>query len=128
MLVGQHPSHAETAAVAHPLDVELDGLGGVSGAQEVRVQGVHIALRVDGAARRHQRLGGHLAPEDPGVADRVADSDEHVIRTALEVQQLQQGVDRVAGHAQFVSETGGPCVRTPSLLAEAAGDRDVKVG
>jgi hypothetical protein len=92
-----------TAPVAHPLDVELDRRGGITRAQEVGVQGVDVALRVDGAPGRDERLRGHLPAEDPGVADRVGDPDKHVAGTALEVQELEQGVDRVVGHPRIVS-------------------------
>ena len=50
------------------------GWVGVPGAQEVRVQGVHIALRVHGAPGRDEGLGGDLSAEDPGVAHGVARS------------------------------------------------------
>jgi hypothetical protein len=55
---------AERAAVADALDVVDDRDRGVARAQEVRVQGVDHAVRLDGAARRSQGLRGYLPAED----------------------------------------------------------------
>ena len=72
----------------------VDRLGRVAGAHEVAVQRVHLALRVDGAAGRDQRLAGDLAAEHPLRADRRADPPERRLADRVEVQHLQELVDR----------------------------------
>jgi hypothetical protein len=63
VLDGHHPAGGEGPAVADPVDLVEDRDVGVARAQEVRVQRVDPAV-LDGAARRHQGLGRHLAAED----------------------------------------------------------------
>ena len=60
---------------------------------------MHVAVGVDGAARRHQRLGEHLAAEHPcPLAIGGAHPAEEVDLERLEIEQLHEVVE-VGAHA-----------------------------
>ena len=69
VLDGHHPPGRERAAVADAVDLVEDGHVGIAGAQEVGVQRVHAAA-LDGASRRHEGLGRHLARRRPAGGAR----------------------------------------------------------
>ena len=108
-LAGVGAPSAEGAAVAHPLDVELDGRRDVARPQEVPVQRVRQPARLDGAARGEQRLGEHLAAEHPArrQLDRVA-GERVRLRAGAQGQDVEDGTDRVVGRRVGGVEHAGP--------------------
>jgi hypothetical protein len=94
------PPRGERAAVAHPLDLVEDRHRRIAGAQEVGVQRVDVAGRVvDRPCRRHQRLAGHLAPEDALALLLWGDPSEEVHLDGLEIEHPDEVVDRRLRHA-----------------------------
>ena len=96
----------------------VDRLGRVAGADEVAVQRVHEPLRVDGAAGGDQGLAGDLAAEDPLRADRRAHPPEGRLVDLLEVEHLQQLVDRGLADRESPSLTAGSRRRRVDERAE----------
>src|SRR4051794_35234107 len=78
------PAGCERATVPDAVDLVEDGNGGIPGAQEVGVQGVHGAVGVAGATRRHEGLTSHLPAEHPLTGLVGAASPEHVHLDRLE--------------------------------------------
>lgn len=95
VLDGDDPAGGEGAAVADAVDRVDDRRAGVPGAQEVRVQGVREAVLGHGPARRHQRLGGHLAAEDAGDDGGAGLPPEDVPLDPLQVEQIEQGIQGI---------------------------------
>jgi hypothetical protein len=89
----------------------VEQLRRVTGAHEVRVQGVHPTRRIRPSGRPHQRLPGHLAAEDAAAARRRAHPLVPVLVELAQVEQSDQRVDgrlpavRV-GHAQHTIRSG----------------------
>ena len=71
------------------------GTPGMPGPQEVRVQRVHRALAVGGAAGRDQRLARDLPAEDPLQGLLRAAAAEDVDLDLLQVEQIDQALGRV---------------------------------
>ncbi len=67
ILPGDDPAYRETAAVADPLNIIVNGRPGVARPQEIRVHGVRPAA-FDGAGGCHQRLPQHVAAKQIGEA------------------------------------------------------------
>ena len=63
VLDGHDSAGGERAAVADAVDLVEDRHRGIAGAQEVGVQRVHGAARLDRPGRRDEGLAGHLAAE-----------------------------------------------------------------
>ena len=122
VLDGHHPAGGEGAAVADPVDLVEDGHVGVPGAQEVGVQRVHAAP-LDGAPRRHERLGRHLAPEHPLAVLVGAHAAEDVDLDGLDVEQLDEEVQRVAHHHILAGPTAtvSPCRPSTSPKGSCGG-------
>ena len=93
MLLGGGPAHRERAAVADGLDAELDRDGGVAGAHEVAVQGVHETRLLDRTAGGDQRLTGHLPAEHPLRAHLGALADEGGRVDLLQVEDVEKLID-----------------------------------
>ena len=107
----------EGPPVAQPFDAEGDRQVCVAGAQEVPVHGVDRPVRFHRPLRRDDRLGQHLAAEDPPARLLFgrADEDLFVGVGAVgvgKVQQLQQhrrriGVFLNGGHVLSLPVTRG---------------------
>ena len=91
-----HAPGRERPPVADAVDLVQDRRGRVSGAQEVRVQGVD-ATRVHGPAGGDERLRRHLAAEDAlaGLVEVLAAEDVHL--DGLEIEQFDELPERL-GH------------------------------
>ena len=85
-----HAPRGHRAAVAHPLDRQIQGLLGGAGLDEVRVQGVRL-LAGHGRARREQGLGDRLPAEDAVEAAGLADHPEAVAAPRLELERSAAG-------------------------------------
>ena len=67
------------------------------------MQRVDVAVVVDRAGRGHERLAGHLAAEDALAVLVGRHAPEDVDLDRLEVEQLDEVVDGVLGHARKVA-------------------------
>jgi hypothetical protein len=103
VLDGDDPPRGEGAAVAEALDLVQHRDPGVARPEEIAVQRVDVAAVVDRPGRGHEGLPRHLAAEDAlaVLVGRHAPEDVHLDR--LEVEQLDEGVDGVLGHARNVA-------------------------
>ena len=90
VLAGDHPPGAERPAVAGPLDVVDDRHVGVTGTQEVRVQGVDRPPGFHRSARGDQRLAGDLAAEHPLQPGLRLPATEEVVLDLLQVEELEE--------------------------------------
>ena len=80
------------------------------------MQRVHRAVVLDGAGRGHQRLAGHLAPEDALAALVGRHAPEDVDLDDLEVEEVDEVVDvglhrPILPHVRFLAaafNTDGP--------------------
>ena len=111
VLDGDHAPGGERPTVADAVHHVEDGLRGVSGAQKVRVQGVHHSA-IDGAARGDQRLTRHLPAEHAlAILLRTA-AAEDVHLELLEVEDLDEPIDGVRHaplcHGRATVAPGGP--------------------
>ncbi len=99
VLLGDDAARGEAPAVADGVDIEHDLLLGIAGAQEVGVHRVGQALLLQRAAGRAERLGQHLAAEDPaGFLRAVADEKVFVYLLYLKIgEQCLQ----VTGHGEL---------------------------
>ena len=88
-----HAPGRHRAAVAHPVDCEIQGLFRSSGVDEVRVQRLRV-LSGHGCARGEEGLGDRLSAEDPIEAAGFADHAETVVAPRLELECSQQSVER----------------------------------
>src|SRR5580704_1623376 len=95
-----HPARRERPAIADPLHYVHQRHGRAAGPDEVRVQRVHRPVGWHCAARRHQRLAGHLAAKDalPLLAGR-APAAEDVQLDLLEVEQADDLIECL-GHGR----------------------------
>ena len=100
-----HPAGHERASVADPLDVVDDRHVVVAGQQEVRVQRVHVVVRVDGPHRGHQGLRRHLAAVDPLPLAVGLLAAEEVDVEVLQVKETDQ-VGHYFTHAQPCCSSG----------------------
>src|SRR5262249_34308634 len=98
VLDGDDATRRERAAVTDPVDLVHDGDVGVARPEEVRVQRVHRPRRVGRAARRHQRLRRDLPSEDPLLRLGRAEPAEEVDLERLELEELQEFVERRPAH------------------------------
>ena len=80
--------------------------------EEVRVHRVHPAVGVDRAARGHERLREHLAAEDPLAVAVEALTPEQVDLERLEVEQVDEIVERVTVPAHRRHDCGPLLART----------------
>ena len=96
MLDGDDPPRGERLAVADAVDLVEDRDVRIARPQEVGVQGVHPPVGVDGAAGGDERLPRHLPAEDPLALLVRAVAAEDVHLDGLEVQQLEQSVQRIS--------------------------------
>jgi hypothetical protein len=103
VLDGDDPPRREGATVAEALDLVQHRDPGVARPQEVAVQRVHVAGVVDRPSRGHEGLPRHLAAEDALAILVGRDAPEDVDLDRLEVEQLDEGVDGVLGHARKVA-------------------------
>ena len=92
VLNGHHSARGETLAVANAVDFVDDGNPGCAGTEEVRVQRVHVTIRlVDRARRGNERLPCHLSAVDPlpvlhrGLATEDVDLDQFEIEERDEI-------------------------------------------
>ena len=92
VLNGRDPAGRERPAVAQPVDLVDDRHRGIAGADEVRVQGMDGAVRVDRASGGDQSLPGDLAAEHPLQRHPRAYAAEDVLLDRLEVEQPDQPV------------------------------------
>ncbi len=67
------------------------------------MQRMHRALAVGGAARRDQRLAGHLAAEHPLQGLLGAATAEDVDLDLLQIEQVDESFRRVRGHGTRLS-------------------------
>ena len=109
VLNGHDPPGGERPAVADPVDLVEDRDLRVARAQEVRVQRMDPPV-LDGAARRDQGLGGHLAPEDPLALLVGLRAPEDVHLNGLEVEQVDEELE---GRAHRPMIAGGVARRGP---------------
>ena len=101
MLDGHHSPGGERASVTNPVDLIEDRYRGVAGPKEVGVERVD-GSDLDGPASRHQRLAGDLAAEDPLALFVGLDSPKDVDLDGLEVEEVDEEVQRVA-HLSIVA-------------------------
>jgi hypothetical protein len=107
VLDGDHPPGGERPAVADAVDVVQDRDRRVAGTQEVGVERVDPALRVDGAGGGHEGLARDLAAEDPLAILVGLPAPEDVLLDLLEVEQLQKLVEcRSHGRGAYPSTFG----------------------
>ncbi len=106
VLNGHHAPRREGAAVADAVHFVEDGHGGVAGAQEVRVQGVHPSV-FDGSPSRHQRLAGDLTAEDALAFLVELGTPEDIDLNGLEVEQIDQEVEGLAHWPMFAGRRCG---------------------
>ena len=95
VLDGHDSPGRERAPVADAVHLVQDRRVGVAGPKEIRVQRVDVAA-LDGPARRHQRLGGHLASEHPLPVLVGADPTEDVDLDGLDIEELDEEIEGVA--------------------------------
>ena len=91
------PPGGERAAVAEALDDEYRGRLGISGPQEVAVQGVHLILGIDRSYRRHQRLAGDVTTERALPVARLRAEDAAAVDVDLELLEIKDLLDRHYG-------------------------------
>ncbi len=97
-LLGQDTARGERPSVARALDVERDRHTGTSRPQEVGVQRVRTAVRLDRRDGGPDRLRRDLTAEHPVAPPGVGVGDTKPVRTVgFQVQDVQQTVDGV-GH------------------------------
>ena len=87
-------------AVADAVHLVEDRHGRVAGAQEVRVQRVHVAARLHRASGGDERLAGHLAAEHALAVLVGGDAAEDVHLDGFEIEQVDQVVERVHAGAR----------------------------
>src|SRR5690606_21739778 len=88
-LDGGYAAREEVPSFADAFDGVVDRFDGLTGAQEVGVEAVDRA-EIDGAARRHDRLGEHEATEETAFA-LAGLATEVVVVAFCEVEVLEQG-------------------------------------
>ena len=69
------------------------GIAGLAGPQEIGVQRMRLAVRLDGARGRDQRLAEHLAAENALPAIFGAATAEEVVLERLQVEDAKQVFD-----------------------------------
>jgi hypothetical protein len=121
VLDGHHPPGGEGAAIADAVDLVEDGHAGVTGSEEVRVQRVDPSS-LDGPSRRHERLGGHLAPEDALAVLVGAHPPEDVDLDGLDVEKLDEEVEGVAHHPILTAPEPGWAPKGPGTGPPLRGD------
>ena len=99
MLDRDDPPRGERPAVPDPVDLVDDRDRGITRAQEVGVQRVHVPVGRHRTAGRDQRLAGDLAAEDPLHRLVRAEAAEDVHLELLEIEDREQ-------RAQFFSHGG----------------------
>jgi hypothetical protein len=89
VLDGDHAATGEARAIAAAVHFVVDGMIGIAGAQEVRVQGMHAAILHRGN-RGGQRLPQYLPAENPAMPGIAAFTAKPIGLQALQAQHLQQ--------------------------------------
>ena len=100
VLDGDDAAGGEGLPVADAVDLVEDRHGRVARPQEVRVERVHVAV-LDGAARRHERLPGHLPAEDALALLVRLGAAEDVDLDRLEVEQADEELQGRAHRPMF---------------------------
>ena len=118
-----HATRGEAATFTDAVDVEDDRHVRVAGPQEVRVHRMDPAPGVDGAARGHQALRQHLAAEDPLARVLRAQAAEQVDFELLELEEVDQVVDRSAHAAKLLQPSPAFTRRRRSPSRAARGRR-----
>src|SRR5699024_8620241 len=90
VLDGQHSPHREAASVAGSFDLIDDGRLDIARAQEISMQGMGLARRVDRPLRCRQGLAQNLPAEHVTGADIATLAAEEVVLQTLEGEQIDQ--------------------------------------
>ncbi len=90
VLDGGDAACGEGAAVAQTVDLVDDRHRRIARPHEIAMQRVDVALAVNRALGRHQRLADHLAAEDALPADLVAATTIQVVFKLLEVEYVEK--------------------------------------
>ena len=98
MLDRDDAARREAAAVTESVDVVDDRYARIAGSQEVRVERVHEPV-LHGATRSDQRLSGDLTAEHALAVLVGAEPPEQVDLELLQLQQLDQLVERTSHEA-----------------------------
>ena len=112
VLHGDDTPGREGASVSDPVDLVEDRHLRVTGSEEIGVQRMHPPV-LDGAARRHERLCGHLAAEDALAFLVGLDAPEDVHLNGLEVKQVDEELQGRAHRAHVRRRPTGPWQSTP---------------
>lgn len=116
LLDRRHPAGAEAAAIAYPVDLIDHRQGGVTRTQEITVQRVHVAIRLDRLAGRRHALTEHLTTEQLTKPQILADAAKEVLFNGLQAQQGDQLV-------QYLTHACSPI--TAKSAANVIRDRPV---
>jgi hypothetical protein len=107
VLVGLRAAGGERPAVVDALDRERDRQGDVARPQEVAVQGMNEPVVWNGALGGDERLGEHLASEDPALRHPLALAGEDVfVRSRVGVGEVEcrKQTAECVGHGSPVVE------------------------
>ncbi|MNN60724.1 hypothetical protein D3C81_1759220 [compost metagenome] len=86
----RHPARAETAAIAHAVNLIHHRQTGVARAQEVAVHRMHVPRLFNGLTGRRQRLTEYLAAEQLAKTQVLATTTEQVFFDRFQGQQVDQ--------------------------------------
>ncbi len=86
----ENAAGGEAAAVAHALDLVDDRHRGIARPHEIGMQRMHMAIAIDGALRRDQRLRDDLAAENPLPAGLRAAATKQIDLDLLEIERPDQ--------------------------------------
>ena len=100
----------EALAVADAVDLVDDRHSRIAGPQEIGVQRMRLAIRLDGAGRRDERLAEHLAAENALPTIFRAATAEEVVLERLQVEDAEQ-----------VFDGGLPCPSSPGIGRRPSG-------
>ncbi len=119
VLEGVHAARGERAAVAEDLDLEANGLGGVTRPEKIAVEGVDVAILVRGVTRGDHALAEHLAAEDAPARHGERVALERGGPEPPEGQGLESGHDGERGPGVVDRGHGLPSRRSSQRLPRA---------
>ncbi|MCY1559041.1 hypothetical protein D9M68_960340 [compost metagenome] len=88
----RHPPSAEAATIAHTVDLVDHRQRGIARAQEIAMQRMHMAIRLDCLAGRRHTLAEHLAAEQLAETQVLTDATKEVLLDGFQAQQGDQFV------------------------------------